>query len=71
MDSITGNYVDQITYTKPYNWQPNMTRQLATIASYANGSGYVPVAFETAGTPYAGGQHDTVSGVVNACSVVR
>ena len=44
--------MDQFTYTKPYGWQPDMARQLATIASYANGSGYVPVPYETSGTPY-------------------
>jgi hypothetical protein len=56
VDSVTGNYVDQFTYTKPYGWQPDMSRQLATIASYANGSGYVPVPYESTGTPYAGAQ---------------
>ena len=48
--------MDQFTYTKPYGWQPDMARQMATIASYANGSGYVPVPFEPTGTPYAGGR---------------
>ncbi len=57
IDSITGNYVDQFSYSKPYGWQPDMARQLATIASYkANGSGYVPVVHEATGTPYAGAQ---------------
>ena len=69
IDSVTGNYVDQFTYTKPYGWQPDMARQLATIASYANGSGYVPVPFEAVGTPYAGAKSviflpDGVSAVV-------
>ena len=56
VDSITGNYVDQFTYTKPYGWQPNMARQLATINGYKanNGTGYVPVPHESTGTPYAG-----------------
>ena len=55
IDSITGNYVDQFSYSKPYGWQPDMARQMATIAAYkVNGSGYVPVPFEATGTPYAG-----------------
>ncbi len=50
VDAITGNFLDSVTYTKPYGWKTNMTRQLATIANYVNGS-YVPVPYEDSGTP--------------------
>ena len=63
VDSITGNYVDQFAYSKPYGWQPDMARQLATIDSYkaVGGTGYVPVPFETSGTPYAGAQRTLIT----------
>ena len=50
VDSVTGNFLDAATYTKPDGWQPDMARQNATIAGYANGS-YVPVPFEKGGAP--------------------
>jgi len=50
VDSVTGNFLDSVTYTKPDGWQPDMARQNATIAGYVNGS-YVPVPFEKGGAP--------------------
>jgi len=50
VDAITGNFLDSATYTKPYGWETNMTRQNATIANYVNGS-YVAVPYEDAGAP--------------------
>ena len=50
VDAIIGNFLDSATYTKPYGWKTNMTRQLATIANYVNGS-YVAVPYEDAGAP--------------------
>ena len=53
VDSITGNFLDSVTYTKPSGWKTDMTRQNNTIANYKNGS-YVPVPFEEKGAPSYG-----------------
>ena len=57
VDAITGNFLDSATYTKPYGWETNMTRQNATIANYVNGS-YVAVPYEDAGAPDYGALSD-------------
>jgi len=61
VDAITGNFLDSATYTKPYGWETNMTRQNATIANYVNGS-YVAVPYEDAGAPdYGALSHRSVA----------